>query len=107
MTAGYWNRYAERAADTGHDDPPEQALGWTRYPGHGPVAELLGDPRSALELGCGRWDAVAALAARGVDATGVDVSAVQCEQAQRRFGTVAGTRFELAAPAGRSHPIRA
>ncbi|MET9260337.1 class I SAM-dependent methyltransferase [Amycolatopsis sp. NPDC004079] len=92
MTAAFWDRYAERtAADT---DVP--VLEWTQYPGHGPGIELLGDPRSTLELGCGQGDAVAALAGGGVDATGVDLSAAQIEQACSRWGHVEGARFEHA-----------
>ncbi|OXM50287.1 SAM-dependent methyltransferase [Amycolatopsis thailandensis] len=94
MTAAYWDRYATRTAAPDHDDHSVPALGWTQYPGHGPGAELLGDPHSTLELGCGRGDAVASLAGQGVDATGVDVSAVHCEQARHRYGTIAGARFE-------------
>ncbi|WP_410583910.1 class I SAM-dependent methyltransferase [Amycolatopsis sp. lyj-108] len=96
MTAAYWNRYDVRTASTDHDEQAAHALGWTQYRGNGPGAELLGDPRTTLELGCGRGDAVAALARQGIDATGVDLSAVQCEQARSRFGKVAGAHFENA-----------
>ncbi|SEP54289.1 class I SAM-dependent methyltransferase [Amycolatopsis saalfeldensis] len=96
MTTTYWNRYALGAANAAPDDESAPSVRWTQYPSHGPGIELLGDPRSSLELGCGRGDAVAALAARGVDATGVDLSGTQCEQARRRWGHVAGARFEHA-----------
>lgn len=65
-------------------------------PGHGPGAELLGSPRSALELGSGPGDAVAVLAARGVDAVGLDMSATQCAHARRRWSHVPSARFEQA-----------
>lgn len=96
MSTAYWNRYAVGAANAVPDDESALTFGWTQYPSHGPGIELLGDPRSSVELGCGRGDAVAALAARGVDATGVDISGAQCEQARRRWGHVVGARFEHA-----------
>ncbi|UUV32306.1 class I SAM-dependent methyltransferase [Amycolatopsis roodepoortensis] len=96
MNSVYWNRYASRTARAVSDLASAEPFGWTQYPSHGPGAELLGQPRTALELGCGHGDAVAALAMRGVDATGVDVSGVQCEHACRRWGHIAGARFEHA-----------
>lgn len=91
---GYWDRYAG-AVDDG--ETPEEALknafGWTQYEGHGPGDELLGDPTTTLELGFGRGNAVAALALKGIDATGVDVSAAQCEHARRRWGRLPGTQY--------------
>ncbi|RSN60665.1 SAM-dependent methyltransferase [Amycolatopsis sp. WAC 04182] len=93
MTSGYWDRYASHAVNTGADLASAEPFGWTQYPSHGPGPELLGQPRTALELGCGDGDAVAALAMRGVDATGVDLSGVQYEQACRRWGHIAGARF--------------
>ncbi|WP_433326924.1 class I SAM-dependent methyltransferase [Spirillospora sp. CA-294931] len=91
----YWDHYADGVAD--HDDAAEAALkaafGWTQYPEHGPGDELLGGPSSTLELGFGRGDAVAALATKGIDATGIDISALQVEHAHRRWGHLAGARF--------------
>ncbi|TYK52814.1 class I SAM-dependent methyltransferase [Actinomadura decatromicini] len=92
---GYWDRYAERQEEA---SSPEEALknafGWTQYPGHGPGDELLGDPVTALELGFGRGDAVAALAAKGIAATGLDLSPVQCDQAREHWGHLPGACFE-------------
>ncbi|MFD6070289.1 class I SAM-dependent methyltransferase [Amycolatopsis lurida] len=96
MTSGYWDHYAYRTASADAEPASADAFGWTQYPGHGPGQELLGDPRSALELGCGSGDAVAALAMGGVDATGVDLSGVQHELACRRWGHVPGVRFKHA-----------
>ncbi|RSM80610.1 SAM-dependent methyltransferase [Amycolatopsis sp. WAC 01375] len=94
MSTAYWDRYAARTANADTDEVPIDPFGWTQYSSHGPGIEVLGDPLSALELGCGRGDAVAALAMRGVDATGVDTSGTQCVHARRRWGHVAGARFE-------------
>ncbi|MER6910724.1 class I SAM-dependent methyltransferase [Streptomyces sp. NPDC000594] len=49
---------------------------WTQYSGHGPGPDLLGDPGSVLELGCGTGRALACLAQQGVKAVGVDLSPV-------------------------------
>src|SRR5207248_2540235 len=72
------------------DDTPEEAIknafGWTQYEGHGPGDELLGDPLTALELGSGRGNAIAALAAKGIDATGIDISPTQVQDARQRWG---------------------
>ncbi|MFW6640317.1 class I SAM-dependent DNA methyltransferase [Nocardiopsis algeriensis] len=80
----YWDRYVQGVPP----QDPEKALksaGWTQYPGHGPGLELLGEPASALELGFGRGNAVAALAAQGVKATGVDLSPAAVEQARQQW----------------------
>ncbi|MFI0418049.1 class I SAM-dependent methyltransferase [Spongiactinospora sp. 9N601] len=78
--------------------PPQDALkdafGWTQYPEHGPGDELLGDPATALELGFGRGNAVAALATKGVEATGVDLSPLQVASARQRWGHLPGAQFE-------------
>jgi SAM-dependent methyltransferase len=84
--AGYWNRYATGVAEESTEEALKYAFGWTQYDGHGPGDELLGDPDNALELGSGRGNAVAALATKGIDAIGLDISDVQCAQARQRWG---------------------
>ncbi|MEI5524407.1 class I SAM-dependent methyltransferase [Streptomyces brasiliscabiei] len=88
----YWNRYGAGVKDVEPAQPP--AFGWTQYDGHGPGEELLEQPDSALELGFGRGSDVAYLANKGVRATGVDISPVQCERAREQYGHVPGARFE-------------
>ncbi|MFI9555365.1 class I SAM-dependent methyltransferase [Nonomuraea endophytica] len=92
----YWDHYATGVRDD-HDTTPEQALknafGWTQYEGHGPGAELLGEPASTLELGFGRGHAVAALAIKGIDATGIDLSPVQVAAAQAQWGHLPNAHF--------------
>lgn len=70
----YWDRYAGQLTAPAREEALKKALRWCQYDDHGPGPELLGEPESALELGCGRGDAVAALASTGVEATGVDLS---------------------------------
>ncbi|WP_346434192.1 class I SAM-dependent methyltransferase [Nonomuraea composti] len=71
----------------------KNAFGWTQYEGHGPGDELLGDPATALELGSSRGHAVAALATKGIDATGVDLSPVQIEGARQQWGHLPNAHF--------------
>lgn len=92
----YWDRYATGVA-ADHSTTPEQALknafGWTQYESHGPGDELLGDPTSALELGFGRGHAIAALATKGVDATGVDLSPVHVANARTAWGHLPNAHY--------------
>lgn len=89
--AGYWDHYAGGVGQEA--EALKNAFGWTQYDGHGPGDELLGDPVTAAELGSGRGNAVAALASKGIEATGIDISPVQCEQARRRWGHLPGARY--------------
>ncbi|MFC3997009.1 class I SAM-dependent methyltransferase [Nocardiopsis sediminis] len=91
--AGYWDRYASGVAEATPEEALKTAFGWCQYDGHGPGDELLGDPATALELGSGRGNAVAALATKGIAATGVDVSPAQCEKAHQRWGDLPGAEF--------------
>lgn len=72
---------------------PERRLRLDPIPGHGPQHELLGEPRTALELGCGQGDAVAALATTGVTATGIDLSPVHISDAHDRWGHLANAAY--------------
>lgn len=91
----YWDRYAQGVTPEDPEEALATALEWTQYPGHGPGFELLGEPASALELGAGRGNAVAALASRGVRATGVDVSPVAVEHARHQWAHL-GAEFHHA-----------
>ncbi|MFD4771085.1 class I SAM-dependent methyltransferase [Streptomyces niveus] len=86
-----WNTYAESSTegDVLDGDP---VFRWTQYAGHGPGVELLGEPASVLEVGCGTGRAVAFLAQRDVKATGVDLSPVMVERVAERWGYT-GARF--------------
>lgn len=79
--AELWDAYAESA----FQEDAEPRFCWTQYAGHGPGVELLGDPRSVLEIGCGTGRALAYLAQRGVEAHGVDLSPVMVKKASARW----------------------
>jgi SAM-dependent methyltransferase len=83
--ASYWDRYIQGITPQEPEDAPAPALEWTQYPEHGPGPELLGEASTALELGFGRGNAVAALASRGVKAAGVDVSPAAVRTARERW----------------------
>ncbi|MFE7132210.1 class I SAM-dependent methyltransferase [Streptomyces sp. NPDC057638] len=85
-----WDAYATSTKDTVFEADP--VLCWTQYAGHGPGPELLGDPGSVVELGCGTSRGLAWLAQRGVKATGVDLSPVMVENVTERWGPL-GVRF--------------
>ncbi|GAB3727044.1 class I SAM-dependent methyltransferase [Nocardiopsis nanhaiensis] len=85
----YWDRYAKGITT---EPDLDTAFGWTQWDGHGPGTDLLGDPATALELGCGRGIEVASLAREGVKAEGIDISPAQVQQARERWGPL-GTRF--------------
>lgn len=75
----YWDRYARGITAEADLDT---AFGWTQWEGHhGPGRELLGVPKSALDLGCGRGVEVAALARAGVKAEGIDLFRTGCDGA--------------------------
>ncbi|MEW2634209.1 class I SAM-dependent methyltransferase [Streptomyces sp. NPDC048389] len=76
-----WDAYAASA----FKDDAEPGFCWTQYAGHGPGPELLGDPRSVLEIGCGTGRALAHLARRGVTAHGVDLSPVMVEKTTAKW----------------------
>lgn len=89
----YWDRYAGHAAAQDSEEALKNAFGWTQYEGHGPGIELLGTPTTALELGSGTGDAVAALASKGIDATGIDISPVHVAEAHKRWGHLSHAHF--------------
>lgn len=91
--AQYWDHYAAGVCSETRDEALKSAFGWTQWDDHGPGDELLGEPRTALELGSGRGNAVAALATKGIEATGIDLSPAQHEIATNRWGDLPGARF--------------
>lgn len=88
-----WDAFALSTKDKVFASEP--VFRWTQYAGHGPGAELLGSPRTALEIGCGTGRALAHLARQGVTATGVDMSPVMVEHTTERWGPD-GVRFVCA-----------
>jgi SAM-dependent methyltransferase len=89
----YWNHYAAGVTVETPEEALKNAFGWTQYDAHGPGDELLGDPMTALELGSGRGNAVAALATKGIDATGIDLSPAQVTDARNRWGHLPNAHY--------------
>ncbi|MEU6170362.1 methyltransferase domain-containing protein [Streptantibioticus parmotrematis] len=92
-----WDAYAESASVGECVETGEPGFRWTQYDEHpnDPGAQLLGDPRSVLEIGCGTGRALAHLARQGVRATGVDLSPVMVERITKRWGPL-GVEFVCA-----------
>ncbi|MCQ4081918.1 class I SAM-dependent methyltransferase [Streptomyces sp. RB6PN25] len=86
-----WDTYAESA----FKPDAEPVFHWTQYAGHGPGPELLGNPRTVLEIGCGTGRALAYLAGQGVTARGVDLSPVMVKKTTERWADT-GAQFECA-----------
>ncbi|HTJ68166.1 MAG TPA: class I SAM-dependent methyltransferase [Actinospica sp.] len=79
----YWGSYWPSAGEDTGGIPPVDRMHWTQYPGHGPGAELLGQPRTALEIGSATCVAGVALArATGAEVTCVDSSPFQVSRAE-------------------------
>jgi SAM-dependent methyltransferase len=76
-----WDTYAESAFQA----DAEPVFCWTQYAGHGPGPELLGGPRSVLEIGCGTGRALAHLARSGITTHGVDLSPVMAKRSAERW----------------------
>jgi SAM-dependent methyltransferase len=88
-----WDTYAESAKKDVFDSEP--VFRWTQYGNHGPGTELLGNPESVLEVGCGTGRMLAYLAKQGVKATGVDLSPVMVKNTSERWGPT-GAQFVCA-----------
>ncbi|MFJ7326063.1 class I SAM-dependent methyltransferase [Streptomyces cyaneofuscatus] len=86
-----WDAYAWSA----FKDDAEPAFCWTQYAGHGPGPEVLGGPRSVLEIGCGTGRAIAYLARQGVVARGVDLSPAMVKQTTAKWDAT-GAQFVCA-----------
>ena len=70
-------------------------LEWTRQPGTGPAAGILGDlsGKVVAELGCGSGHNLAVLAARhGATVTGIDRDPAKVRRARDLYGDVPGLR---------------
>ncbi|MFE5739737.1 class I SAM-dependent methyltransferase [Streptomyces celluloflavus] len=85
-----WDTFAESTKDKALEADP--VFCWTQYAGHGPGPELLGSPRTALEIGCGTGRALAFLLSQGVKVTGLDLSPVAVKHLTERWGST-GAEF--------------
>ncbi|WP_329312543.1 class I SAM-dependent DNA methyltransferase [Streptomyces sp. NBC_01262] len=88
-----WDAYAESTRTDVFESEP--VFRWTQYGDHGPGVELLGDPDSVLEIGCGTGRMLAFLAQQGVKATGVDLSPIMVKNTAERWGPT-GAQFVCA-----------
>ncbi|MFE9421810.1 methyltransferase domain-containing protein [Kitasatospora sp. NPDC006697] len=73
----YWSTFRPTS-----DRPSAHRMNWTQYPDHGPSAEFLGHPATALEIGSATCVAGVALARTGVAVTCVDFSSHQMARAR-------------------------
>ncbi|MEV6978830.1 class I SAM-dependent methyltransferase [Kitasatospora sp. NPDC093806] len=78
----YWDKYRPHRGAEPQTRPPADRFDWTGVPGTGPGAEVLGGPRTALDLGPAEGENAAFLARSGVDVVGVDFSPVQVARAR-------------------------
>lgn len=79
----YWGGYRPAAGKDTDGVPPAERMHWTQYPGHGPDAEFLGAPATALEIGSATCVAGVALArTTGAEVTCVDSSPAQVARAR-------------------------
>ncbi|WP_406862109.1 class I SAM-dependent methyltransferase [Streptomyces sp. HUAS MG47] len=81
--AEYWDKYKPYRGKGVQPRPAAGAFDWAGIPGHGPGAERLGSPTTALDLGPAEGENAAFLARSGVEVTAVDFSAVQVDRARR------------------------
>ncbi|WP_037604332.1 class I SAM-dependent methyltransferase [Streptacidiphilus rugosus] len=79
----YWDTFWPKAGEDSGGVPAADRMHWTQYPFHGPGAEFLAEPKTALEIGSASCVAGVALARTGVDVTCVDFSPHQMERARR------------------------
>ena len=96
-----WQAYALQRLDVEPTDscPVRERMEWTRVPGRGPGAELLGDldGRHVAELGCGPGDNIAHLVAgHGAVGYGVDGAWAQVRRARRNYGHIPNLTFTVA-----------
>ncbi|MEU0673730.1 class I SAM-dependent methyltransferase [Streptomyces sp. NPDC006172] len=99
-TAIAWDTYSRQRPERRPVNARGEAtwFNWTQYPDHGPGAELLNltPGGRALDLGCGKGGNAAHLAALGMNAVGIDISAAQLRSAEERWGHLAGLALHQA-----------
>ncbi|MBS2553422.1 class I SAM-dependent methyltransferase [Catenulispora sp. NL8] len=98
--AAAWQAHSLQRLNAEGPEPREipNRMEWTRTPGQGPRAELLGhvDGRMVIELGCGAGHNIAHLVAmHGAIGTGLDVAWGQVQRARRNYGHLRGLLFTI------------
>ncbi|MFJ5779269.1 class I SAM-dependent methyltransferase [Streptomyces sp. NPDC093094] len=91
--AEYWDKYRPYRSKGVQPRPAADRFEWTGIPGHGPGAEVLGTPDSALDLGPAEGENAAFLARQGIKVTAVDFSAVQVARARAFWADLLGLEF--------------
>jgi SAM-dependent methyltransferase len=94
--AEYWDRYKPHRGEGPQPRPAAQRFDWTGIPGYGPGAEILGEPKTALDLGPAEGENAAYLARYYVQVTAVDFSEVQVDRARALWEGTDGLEFVLA-----------
>ncbi|MDI5963434.1 class I SAM-dependent methyltransferase [Streptantibioticus silvisoli] len=89
----YWDSYKPHRGEGDQPAPEVDRFAWTQYDGHGPGAEFLGAPRTALELGCAEGGEAVYLARSGVAVTALDFSTAQIARARNWWGGTPGLTF--------------
>ncbi|MDH6113731.1 SAM-dependent methyltransferase [Kitasatospora sp. MAP12-15] len=74
----YWDKYRPQRTQR----PCATRFDWTGLDDGAPGAEILGEPKTALDLGPAEGENAAFLARNGIEVTAVDFSAVQVERAR-------------------------
>ncbi|WP_405832466.1 class I SAM-dependent methyltransferase [Streptomyces sp. NBC_00105] len=91
--AEYWDKYRPHRGDEPQQRPAAEHFDWTGLPGTGPGAEILGTPKTALDLGPAEGENAAYLARNGVEVVAVDFSAVQTDRARGFWHDTPGLEF--------------
>ncbi|MCH6161338.1 class I SAM-dependent methyltransferase [Streptomyces marispadix] len=89
----YWDTYKPHSGDGMPPAPVVDSFEWTQYPGHGPGADFLGRPRTALELGSAEGREAVWLARTGVEVTALDLSPAQTARARLWWEGTPGLSF--------------
>ncbi|OEV26979.1 methyltransferase type 11 [Streptomyces nanshensis] len=89
----YWDTYKPHKGDGAPSPPVVDSFEWTQYPGHGPGAGFLGQPRTALELGSAEGKEAVFLARMGVETTALDFSPAQTARARLWWEGTPGLSF--------------
>ncbi|WLQ38492.1 class I SAM-dependent methyltransferase (plasmid) [Streptomyces castrisilvae] len=94
MTAAeYWDKYKPHRGEKAERRPVADRFDWTGIPGSGPGAEVLGEPKTALDLGPAEGENAAFLTRAGVEVIGVDFSPAQVRRAREFWSDVPGLEF--------------
>ncbi|MEV0533095.1 class I SAM-dependent methyltransferase [Kitasatospora sp. NPDC050463] len=89
----YWDKYRPHRGEEPQSRPAADRFDWTGVPGHGPGAEILGNPRTALDLGPAEGENAAFLALAGVEVVAVDFSPFQIERARGFWSDLPALEF--------------